>query len=208
MLLFKEENIMKKQFPLRAVILSALLAAVASALYLIQFSVPLVPSFLKMDVSDMPALVASIALGPWWGVLVCLIKNAVGLLHSETMFVGELSNLILSSAMALAAGLLYRRWKSRGGAVGASVLGALAMGAVSLPTNLFLIYPLFAKFIVPMPVLLGMYQAVLPSIDSLWQALLIFNVPFTFVKGLLCAAVMALIYLPMRPALEKFLKMK
>ena len=199
---------MKKQFPLRAVILSALLAAVASALFLIQFSVPLVPSFLKMDVSDMPALVASLALGPWWGVLVCLVKNAVGLLHSETMFVGELSNLILSSAFALMAGLLCRKWKGRAGTVWASVVGALAMGAVSLPANLFLIYPLFAKFIVPMPVLLGMYQAVLPGVDSLWQALLIFNVPFTFVKGLLCAALMALVYLPIRPALEKFVKTK
>ena len=197
---------MKKQFPLRQVILSALLAAVASALFLIQFSVPLVPSFLKMDVSDMPALVASLAMGPWWGVLVCLVKNVVGLLHSETMFVGELSNLILSSAFVLAAGLICRKWRSRGGAVGACVLGALAMGAVSLPANLYLIYPLFAKFIVPMHALMGMYQAVLPAVTKLWQALLIFNVPFTFVKGLLCAALMALIYLPLKPALEKFLK--
>jgi riboflavin transporter FmnP len=141
-------------------------------------------------------------------VLVCLVKNAVGLLHSETMFVGELSNLVLSSALALAAGLLYRKWKSRGGAIAASVLGAAAMGAVSMPVNLFLIYPLFARFLMPMPVLLGMYQAVLPSVNSLWQALLIFNAPFTFVKGLLCAALMALIYLPIRPALEKFLKAK
>jgi riboflavin transporter FmnP len=199
---------MKKQFPLRAVILSALLSAVASALFLIQFSVPLVPSFLKMDVSDLPALVASLALGPWWGALVCLVKNAVGLLHSETMFVGEFSNLILSSAFAIAAGLLYRKFKSKGGAVAASVLGALAMGAVSLPSNLYVIYPLFAKFLVPMPVILGWYQAVLPGADSLWKALLIFNVPFTFVKGLLCAALMALIYLPVKPAVEKFLRAK
>jgi len=197
---------MKKQFPLRAVVVSALLAGVASALYLIQFSVPLVPSFLKMDVSDMPALVASLALGPWWGVLVCLVKNAVGLLHSETMFVGELSNLILSSAMALAAGLLYRKWRSRGGAIGASVVGALAMGAVSLPSNLFLIYPLFAKVLgLPIPVILGWYREVLPAADTLWKALLMINVPFTFVKGLLCAALVALIYLPLRPAMEKFL---
>jgi len=198
---------MKNPFPLRAVVLSALLAAVASALYLIQFPVPLVPSFLKMDVSDLPALVAALALGPWWGVLVCVIKNAVGLLHSETMLVGELSNLILSSAMALAAGLLYRKWKSRGGAILASVLGAAAMGAVSLPSNLFLIYPLFEKVMgLPIPVILGWYQAVLPSVDSLWKALLIFNVPFTFVKGLLCAALMALVYLPLRPAAERFLR--
>ena len=198
---------MKKSFPLRAVVLSALLAAVASALYLIQFPVPLVPSFLKMDVSDLPALVAALALGPWWGVLVCVIKNAVGLLHSETMLVGELSNLILSSAMALAAGLLYRKWKSRGGAIAAALLGAAAMGAISLPSNLYLIYPLFEKVMgLPIPVILGWYQAVLPSVDSLWKALLIFNVPFTFVKGLLCAALMALVYLPLRPAMERFLK--
>jgi len=198
---------MKKQFPLRAVILSALLAAVASALFLIQFSVPLVPSFLKMDVSDMPALVASLALGPWWGVLVCLVKNAVGLLHSGTLGVGELSNFIIGAALVLVAGLLFPKFKkSKGGAVAASVLGALAMGAVSLPSNLYLIYPLFAKFLVPMPVILGWYQAALPSVDSLWKALLIFNVPFTFVKGLLCAALMALIYLPLRPATERFLK--
>jgi riboflavin transporter FmnP len=198
---------MKKQFPLRQVILSALLAAVASALFLIQVSVPLVPSFLKMDVSDLPALVASLALGPWWGVLVCLVKNAVGLLHSETMFVGELSNLILSAAFVLAAGLIFRKTKTRGGAVAASVLGALTMAAVSLPSNLYLIYPLFKKALgLPMPVILGWYQAVLPGVDSLWKALLVFNVPFTFVKGLLCAALMALIYLPLRPALGKFLK--
>jgi len=204
---------MKKQFPLRAVILSALLAAVASALFLIQFSVPLVPSFLKMDVSDLPALVASLALGPWWGVLVCLVKNAVGLLHSGTMGVGELSNFIIGAGLTLAAGHLFRKLKTRGrghgGAVIASVLGAMAMATVSLPSNLYLIYPLYTKVLgLPMHVILGWYQAVLPSVDSLWKALLIFNVPFTFVKGLLCAALMALIYLPLRPALGKFLKDK
>jgi len=197
---------MKKTFPLRAVILSALLTAVACVLYLIQFSVPLTPSFLKMDASDLPALVASLALGPWWGVLVCLLKNIIGLLHSGTSGVGELSNFILSAALVVTAGLLFRKFKTRGGAVLASVLGALAMAAVSLPSNLYLIYPLFAKFLVPMPVLMRMYQEVLPSVNSLWQALLVFNVPFTFVKGLLCAALMALIYLPLRPVIEKFVK--
>ena len=200
---------MKKQFPLRAVILSALLTAVASALFLIQFTVPLVPSFLKMDVSDLPALVASLALGPWWGVLVCLLKNVIGLLHSGTMGVGELSNFIISAGLTLAAGYIFRKFKSKGGAVLASVLGALVMAAVSLPSNYFLIYPLYTKVLgLPIPVILGWYQAVLPSVDSLWKALLIFNVPFTFVKGMLCAALMALIYLPIRPALEKFLKSK
>ncbi|MCL2301236.1 MAG: ECF transporter S component [Firmicutes bacterium] len=200
---------MKKTFPLRAVVLCAMLTAVASALFLIQFTVPLVPSFLKMDVSDLPALVASLAVGPFWGVLVCLLKNVVGLLHSGTMGVGEISNFIISAALTLVAGFVFRKNKSKGGAVLASALGAVAMAAISLPSNLFLIYPLYTKVLgLPIPVILGWYQAVLPSVDSLWEALLIFNVPFTFVKGLLCAALMALVYLPLRPVMEKFLKSK
>ena len=198
---------MKKTFPLRAVILSALLTAVACVLYFIQFTVPLMPSFLKMDASDLPALVTSLALGPWWGALVCLLKNVIGLLHSGSMGVGELSNFILSTAFVVTAGLIFRKMKTRGGAILASVLGALAMAAVSLPSNLFLIYPMYERFVLPRPgMILAWCQDVLPSIRALWQAILVFNVPHTFVKGLLCAALMALIYLPLRPALEKFVK--
>jgi len=198
---------MKKTFPLRAVVLSAMLTAVASALFLISFSVPLMPSFLKMDVSDLPALVGSLAMGPFWGALVCLLKNIIGLLHSGSLGVGELSNFILSTTLVVTAGLIFRRKKTRARALLASVLGALAMAAVSLPSNLFLIYPLYERFVLPRPgMILAWCQDVLPGITALWQAVLVFNVPHTFVKGLLCAALMALVYLPLRPVIEKFLK--
>jgi riboflavin transporter FmnP len=47
-----------------------------------------------------------------------------------------------------------------------------------------------------------MYQAILPSADSLIKCLVIFNVPFTFCKGLLCSILCFLIYKPLSPVLH------
>ena len=68
----------------RNLTVTAMLGAVASVLMFISFSVPLMPSFIKLDFSELPALLASFALGPWYGVLVCLIKNLVNLPFTTT----------------------------------------------------------------------------------------------------------------------------
>ena len=58
------------------------------------------------------------------------------------------------------------------------------MGIVSFPSNLFIVYPAYTKFM-PMEAIIGAYSELLSSVGKLWQALLIFNVPFTIVKGLI-----------------------
>ena len=45
-----------------------------------------------------------------------------------------------------------------------------------------------------------MYQAILPSADSLIKCLVIFNMPWTLAKGLLDAALCMLIYKPLSPS--------
>ena len=47
-----------------------------------------------------------------------------------------------------------------------------------------------------------MYQLLLPSVKSIFQALIIFNVPFTFVKALISAVVTMIIYKPISPLLK------
>ena len=41
-----------------------------------------------------------------------------------------------------------------------------------------------------------MYQALYPKVNDLWDCLLVFNLPFTVMKGLLCAVITFLIYKP------------
>ena len=52
----------------RKITVTALLAAIATVLTLLNFSIPIMPSFIKMDFSDLPALLASFAFGPWYGM--------------------------------------------------------------------------------------------------------------------------------------------
>ena len=185
---------------------AAMLSAVAFILMFIEFPVPmLIPAFIKMDFSDLPALLGAFALGPVYGVIISFMKN---LLHivikgTSTACVGELSNFILGAIFSAVAGYLYKHHKSRKTAIIGAVAGAVAMGVLSVPSNYFVVYPAYVQFYhMPLEAILGMYQAILPSADSLIKCLIIFNLPFTLVKGLLDAVLCMLIYKPLSPILH------
>ncbi len=185
---------------------AAMLSAVAFILMFIEFPIPmLIPAFIKMDFSDLPALLGAFALGPVYGVVISFMKN---LLHivikgTSTACVGELSNFILGAIFSAVAGYIYKHHKSRKTAIIGAVAGAVAMGVLSVPSNYFVVYPAYVQFYhMPLEAILGMYQAILPSADSLIKCLIIFNLPFTLVKGLLDAVLCMLIYKPLSPILH------
>ena len=189
-------------FKTRKMVVTAMLAAVSSVLMFFSFNVPLMPSFIKMDFSELPALIASFALGPVSGVTVCLIKNLVNLFFSTTGGVGELSNFLLGSLFVAPAGIIYRKLKGRKGALIGSLVGALTMALVSVLTNYYVVYPIYTGFL-PMEAIMGMYQTINPSVENLWQALLMFNMPFTFLKGMASVAITFAIYKKISPILKK-----
>ena len=191
----------QKNFNVRKLTITAMLAAVSSVLMFFSFNVPLMPSFIKMDFSELPALFASITLGPVSGVVVCLIKNLVNLFFSTTGGVGELSNFILGAFFVLPVGILCRKNKSYKNAIIGSLIGAIIMAAFSVVSNYFVIYPVYYNFL-PEEAVLGMYQAINPGIHSVLDALIIFNMPFTFIKGLCSAIIAILLYRPMFPILK------
>jgi len=185
---------------------AAMLSAVAFILMFIEFPIPmLIPAFIKMDFSDLPALLGAFALGPVYGVIISFMKN---LLHivikgTSTACVGELSNFILGAIFSAVAGYLYKHHKSRKTAIIGAVAGAVAMGVLSVPSNYFVVYPAYVQFYhMPLEAILGMYQAILPSANSLIKCLILFNLPFTLVKGLLDAVLCMLIYKPLSPILH------
>lgn len=173
----------------------SLLIALAVILQYVEFAVPLMPSFIKFDFSDLPALIGAYAYGPLAGVVISLLKNIIHMMASQSGFVGELSNFILGSVFSFVAGFIYQRNKTKSSAMVGGLLGSLAMAAVSFPSNLFIIYPLYYSILhYPEQVVLQAYQAILPSVTSISQCLLIFNVPFTLVKGLIDVLICLLIY--------------
>lgn len=63
-----------KRVNVRYLTVTAMLSAVAYILMFLDFSVPFMPSFIKMDLSELPALIGSFAMGPLCGVIICLVK--------------------------------------------------------------------------------------------------------------------------------------
>lgn len=195
---------MKTKNHIRELTVTAMLAAVATVLMFLDFSLPMfIPGFVKMDVSELPALLASFSLGPVYGVAVCLIKNLLNLIfHGSTGGIGELCNFLLGAAFVATAGLIYRRSKSRKTAVIGCLVGAAVMAVVSVPVNYFISYPVYAKMFGGIDAILAAYQAINPNVDGLLQCLVVFNLPFTFVKGLLDSVLCFLIYKSLSPILH------
>ena len=194
----------QKTANLRKLTVTAMLAAVATVLMFLDFSLPMfIPGFVKMDISELPALLAAFALGPVPGVAVCLVKNLFNLIfHGSTGGIGEVCNFLLGAAFVGTAGLLYKAHKTRRQAILASLAGAAAMALVSVPVNYFLSYPVYAAMFGGIDAIIAAYQALRPGTDGLLECLLVFNMPFTFVKGLLDAALCFAVYKPLSPILK------
>ena len=179
------------------------LSAIAYLLMFMEFSVPLMPVFIKMDLSDFPALIGSLAVGPAGGIIIALIKNLLHLTVTSTGGVGELSNFILNAVFILPAGkqkIFKKKKKSKKSACGGAVLGAILMALVSVVSNYFVVYPVYYNFM-PADTILAAYQAIFPGVKSILQSLIVFNMPFTFVKAMISVVITFLVYNHLVPIL-------
>ena len=181
------------KFNSRKLVMTAMLAAISTILMFISFSVPFMPFFIKLDISELPALIAAFSIGPLSGAAVCLIKNLINAVQTTTGGVGELSNFLLGVCFVVPAGLIYKYKKSRLGALAGSASGAVIMGIISVPINYFITYPMYQNFL-PLEQIIAAYQEIMPGVDGLLNCLVIFNMPFTILKGLICTAIAFLIY--------------
>lgn len=195
---------MQTRNKIRPLAVTAMLSAVGCVLMMLDFPLPmLIPSFVKMDVSELPALLASFSLGPVYGMIVCLLKNLLAaIFHGSTLGIGEVCNFLMGAVFAGVAGLIYRRHKTRKTAVVAALAGAAAMAVASVPINFFFSYPVYAAAFGGMDAILAAYRELNPNMGSLLGCLLMFNMPFTFAKGVVDSLLCFLIYKPLSPILH------
>ena len=188
-----------------------MLSAIATVIYYLDFPVPLMPGFIKLDLSNVISLLAGFSMGPIAGVIVCLIKNVIQLIIKglgTTMGIGNIFDFVTSAAFVLTASVIYHKKKSKNYIVVfyypiiSCIIGTLVFTVISLPLNYFIVYPIYFKAFGGEAAILGMYQQIMGSVKNIFSALCIFNLPFTFVKGIICALVTILIYKPLSPILK------
>ncbi len=121
----------------------SLLSAIAVILMYIDF--PVIPIFpwLKIDLSDVPALMGAFAFGPLAGLIIELMKNLLILIvkGTGTGFVGELANFLVGVALVWPVTLVYKKNKTKKTAILGMVLGVLCIEVVGILANVYLLLP-------------------------------------------------------------------
>lgn len=170
-----------------------MLSAIAFVLMLIEVPVVVFPGFLKIDISDVPALLAGFSMGPIAGVAVVLVKNVLHLLKTTTGGVGEFANFIVGAALVFPAAFIYQKNKTKTGAVAGLAVGAVIMAIVGGLANYYILIPFYQNFM-PIDAIIGMGTAANAAIIDLKTLILYGIVPFNLFKALIVSIITILIY--------------
>ncbi len=184
----------------------AILSAISFVLYAFcKFNLPFIfPQFLEIQISDLPALLGGFALGPVAGCIIIVVKCCLKMPMTSTGCVGELADIIVGIAFVLPAALIYKRNKSRKGALIGLLVGMLSAVSVSLLANWLVLIPFYTKAY-GMEAVVGMMQALYPEItaDTLYNYYLPLAVlPFNMLRCLVCAVITYFVYKPLSKALH------
>ena len=186
----------EKLLTTKNVVLMGMFGALAGVLMLFEFPLPfLAPSFYGLDVSEVPVLIGTFAMGPVAGAIMEVVKILVKLVlkPTSTGFVGEFANLVISCAMVIPAGLIYKTSHTRKGAMTGRVAGTVLMAVVGVVANALVMLPFYSNFM-PMETILAAGAAINPAVGSVWTFAFFCVGPFNLVKGIVVSVVTSLVY--------------
>lgn len=139
------KTVLKKRFSTRRIALMAIFVALSFVVSLLSFPVfPVSPvPFLELDFGNVFILLISFLLGPWEGVLVCVLKETFRILAGSTGGVGEFANMLMTSSYILLPSIMYQYRKGIKTVV-LTLIGACLIGTVAaLTINRFITFPLY-----------------------------------------------------------------
>lgn len=161
----------------------AILGAISAVLFMWP-EITIIPPYYKLDFSTLPVLLGAFSMGIGPGVFIVAIKDLIGLTYSGTAGVGELADFIMTCAMLIPAVWVYRRNKTRKGALISLTVGSVAMIFVAALVNAFLLFPALTK-----------------SVPS-FEFILTMTLPFNAVKAVVISAITYFVYKPLSPFLH------
>ncbi len=189
----------------RTMAVTAMLGAVAMVLMLFEIPLWFAPAFYKIDLSEVPVLIGSFALGPAYGAVIELVKILLKLAVKGTTsaFVGDFANFFVGCMLVVPAGLIYKQKKTRKNAMIGMAVGTLLMTVVGCLVNAYVLLPLYAKmFGSSVADLVAMGTAVNPAIKSVWTFILLAVAPFNLLKGIVVSVITLLLYKYVSPILK------
>lgn len=190
-----------KKTNVRKLVLIGMLSGISYVLMILNFPLPMFPSYLQIDFSDIPALIGALILGPMAGVLIELLKNIIDyfMTGSETgVPVGHLANFIAGSVFILSTYFIYYKIKTKKGMTFGLVTGTMLMAIVMSVMNYYVILPAFTYFL-NMPAMSG---------SEVRNLIVLAILPFNIIKGLIVTGIFMLIFIRLQTWIGKQASLK
>src|SRR5690625_1794295 len=175
-------------------IILALLGAISLVLLFLNFPLPFLPPYLKIDFSEVPALLASLIFSPIAGVIVVAIKNILYLAIGGGEPVGVAANFLAGILFVLPVSIAYHKFKGVKSIVSGLVIGTIIMAIAMSVLNYLVLLPVYAWF-------MGMEEM---KIESVKQVAVLYGVlQFNVIKGIIVGMLFLSLFIKMRSWIER-----
>ncbi|WP_339249942.1 ECF transporter S component [Sporosarcina sp. FSL W8-0480] len=172
---------------LRKMILIAMLGSISTVLMQLNFPLPALPSFLKIDFSEIPAVLAIMTMGPVAGIAVELLKNVLHWFLSGSptgVPVGEMANFVTGILFIMPIYFIFNKIKSTKGLTVGLIVGTASMAIGMSVLNYAVFLPMYVYFL-NMPPYTG---------DAMFNVIVLGILPFNLIKGIMLMVVSLLLY--------------
>lgn len=189
----------------------AIYTTLSYILYVVaKFPLPFIfPSFLDIQISELPALIAGFSMGPISGVLVIFFKCLLKLPLTGTFFVGEATDFILGICFVVPSSLIYNSKKNKKTALIGLVVASAIVTVMSVIVNRFISIPFYVEVMFKgswaplLGMMSGLYKGITKETFYAWY-LGVGVLPFNLLRCFIVSAVTFFLY----PRLKRPLKLE
>ncbi|SDK08500.1 ECF transporter S component [Sediminibacillus albus] len=175
-------------------IILALLGTISMMLMFLNFPLPMLPQYLKVDFSEVPALIAALIFSPGAGIIVEAVKNLLYLIYTGAGDpIGIASNFLAGVIFVVPAAVLYHKFRGIKSLVSGLVAGTILMAVGMGILNYFVLLPAYSWF-------MG-WETMSSQVKFMTVAVGI--LPFNVIKGIAIGAIFVPLFIKLRPWLEQ-----
>ncbi|WP_256439046.1 ECF transporter S component [Sediminibacillus dalangtanensis] len=184
----------KQSSHLLKLIILALLGTISMMLMFLNFPLPMLPQYLKVDFSEVPALIAALIFSPGAGIIVEAVKNLLYLIYTGAGDpIGIASNFLAGVLFIVPVSMLYHKFKGVKSLVSGLVTGTVVMAVGMGLLNYFVLLPAYSLF-------MG-WESMSDQVKLVTVTAGI--LPFNVIKGIVIGALFVPLFIKLKPWLEK-----
>ena len=176
----------------------AIFSGLSVLLYYLRIPFPIF-TFLKLQLSSLPAYIIGFLLGPASGVMVVMIRTAICIPFTHSMCVGELADLCIGVAATLTSSIVYLKHKTKGIAAISLLFASVAWVITAIFANIILLLPFYIKLMFnnDLAGFVSMLASSVPAINEnnyMLMYVLIGVIPFNLIMTVVSSIVTFIVY--------------